>query len=56
MEKQRYIKTVFSEFMRTLGNINEKSYIHIHDVKAAAHGYGGYTQEYRYQQQISKNQ
>jgi len=53
IEKQNYINAVFIEFFRILKNIDEESYIHIHDVKAASYGYGGYTQEYRYQQTVA---
>jgi len=49
-EKQAYIHAVFSAFTKILSNVHEESYIHINDVKAASYGYGGYTQEYRYQQ------
>jgi len=47
-EKVQYIKETFAGFNRILNNLHEESYIHIHDVKAAAYGYGGHTQEYRY--------
>lgn len=47
-EKALYIKEAFAGFARILGNLHEESYIHIHDVRAASYGYGGYTQEYRY--------
>ena len=33
-----------------VGNLHEESYIHVHDVRAAAYGYGGLTQEARYHQ------
>jgi 4-oxalocrotonate tautomerase len=48
-EKALYIKEVFRGFERILGNIHEESYIYVQDVRATAYGYGGYTQEYRYQ-------
>ncbi|PWK75558.1 tautomerase family protein [Aminobacter sp. AP02] len=47
-EKKRYIQAVFDGFANILGAIHEESYIHVHDVKAAAYGYGGKTQEFRY--------
>lgn len=47
-EKKRYIQAVFDGFAKILGDIHEESYIHVHDVKAAAYGYGGKTQEFRY--------
>jgi 4-oxalocrotonate tautomerase len=48
-EKARYIKEAFDGFARILGSLHEESYIYIQDVRAASYGYGGYTQEYRYQ-------
>lgn len=48
-EKAQYIREVFAAFERLLGNLHEESYIHVHDVRAASYGYGGKTQEYRYQ-------
>lgn len=47
-EKAIYIRQAFEGFSRILGNLHEESYIHVHDVRAASYGYGGYTQEYRY--------
>lgn len=47
-EKAQYIKEAFDGFARILGNLHEESYIYVQDVKAAAYGFGGYTQEYRY--------
>ncbi len=49
-EKAKYIKEAFEGFERILGNIHEESYIYVQDVRATAYGYGGKTQEYRYQQ------
>ncbi|MCD9031133.1 4-oxalocrotonate tautomerase family protein [Luteimonas sp. Y-2-2-4F] len=46
-EKARYIREVFAGFERLLGELHEESYIHVHDVRAAAYGYGGFTQERR---------
>jgi 4-oxalocrotonate tautomerase len=48
-EKENYIAEAFNAFRRLLGNLHEESYIYVHDVRAAAYGYGGKTQEYRYQ-------
>lgn len=47
-EKARYIREAFAGFERIFGNLHEKSYIHVEDVRAASYGYGGYTQEYRF--------
>lgn len=48
-EKARYLQAVFAAFDQLLGNLHEESYIYIHDVRASAYGYGGKTQEFRYQ-------
>lgn len=47
-EKARYIAAVFAAFEQLFGPLHEESYIHVHDVRAAAYGYGGRTQEWRY--------
>jgi 4-oxalocrotonate tautomerase len=49
-EKAHYIEVVFRAFVELIGPLHEESYIHVHDVRASAYGYGGRTQEYRYQQ------
>ncbi len=48
-EKARYIKAAFESFESLLGPLHEESYIHVHNVRASSHGYGGKSQEYRYQ-------
>lgn len=48
-EKQAYIEGVFAAFATILGELHEESYVHVHDVRAAAYGYGGKTQEHRHQ-------
>lgn len=48
-EKAEYIARVFTAFAHLLPNLHEESYIYVEDVRAAAYGYGGLTQEYRYQ-------
>lgn len=48
-EKARYIAEAFAGFEKLLGELDEKSYVYIHDVRAPTYGYGGKTQEYRYQ-------
>ena len=48
-EKALYIREAFNGFARILGDLHEESYIHVQDVRAASYGYGGATQEYRYQ-------
>lgn len=47
-EKARYIAEAFAAFETLLGDVHEKSYIHVADVRAATYGYGGKTQEHRY--------
>lgn len=48
-EKEQYIREAFDGLSRLLGDLHEESYIFVHDVRAAAYGYGGKTQEFRYQ-------
>lgn len=48
-EKAAYIREAFEGFAALLGNLHEESYIYVQDVRAAAYGYGGKTQEWRYQ-------
>lgn len=48
-EKAQYIAESFAAFRELLGELHEVSYIHVEDVRAAAYGYGGLTQEYRHQ-------
>jgi len=47
-EKAKYIREAFSAFSELLGDLHEESYIYVQDVRAAAYGYGGKTQEFRY--------
>jgi len=46
-EKAQYIREAFEAFSGLLGDLHEESYIYVQDVRAAAYGYGGRTQEYR---------
>ncbi|MEC5163540.1 4-oxalocrotonate tautomerase [Janthinobacterium sp. CG_23.3] len=46
-EKGAYIAAVFKEMAALLGELHDVSYIHVHDARAAAWGYGGKTQQYR---------
>jgi 4-oxalocrotonate tautomerase len=48
-EKAEYIRQAFEAFGRLLGDLHDESYIYVQDVRAAAYGYGGKTQEFRYQ-------
>jgi 4-oxalocrotonate tautomerase len=47
-EKAKYIREAFAGFSELLGDLHEVSYIYVQDVRAAAYGYGGKTQEYRH--------
>ena len=49
-EKARYIAAVHTAMIELLGTVAEPSYVQVADVRASAYGYGGKTQEYRYQQ------
>jgi 4-oxalocrotonate tautomerase len=42
-------REAFDGFAALLGDLHEESYIYVQDVRAAAYGYGGRTQEWRYQ-------
>jgi 4-oxalocrotonate tautomerase len=48
-EKAKFIREAFAAFSKLLGDLHSESYIYVQDVRAAAYGYGGETQEYRYQ-------
>jgi 4-oxalocrotonate tautomerase len=48
-DKENYIREAFAAFEQLLGNLHEESYIYVQDVRAACYGYGGKTQEFRYQ-------
>lgn len=48
-EKAAYIQAVFNSFKDMLGDLHPESYIYVEDVRATAYGYGGCTQEQRYQ-------
>jgi 4-oxalocrotonate tautomerase len=48
-EKARYVEAAFAGFRELLGDLHEESYVYVQDVRPAAYGYGGRTQEYRFQ-------
>jgi 4-oxalocrotonate tautomerase len=48
-EKARYIAEAFAAFEGLLGALPPESYVYVQDVRAAAYGFGGRTQEYRHQ-------
>jgi 4-oxalocrotonate tautomerase len=47
-EMVAYLEAVFAALSATLGNVHDESYILVHEVPAAAYGYGGKTQEHRF--------
>lgn len=51
-EKARYIAAVHAAMRELLGDVAEHSYVQVADVRAGAYGYGGWTQEFRYQQPV----
>lgn len=46
-QKALYLKEAFSGFEKILGNLHNESYIYIQDVRGAAYGFGGLSQECR---------
>ena len=48
-EKAAYLKAVHEAMQGLLGEVAEHSYVHVADLRASAYGYGGLTQERRYQ-------
>jgi 4-oxalocrotonate tautomerase len=48
-EKARYVAEVFDGFRELLGDLHDESYVYVQDVRPTAYGFGGQTQEYRYQ-------
>ena len=48
-EKAQYVREAYAAFQRILGDVHEESYVYVQDVRATSYGYGGVTQEYRYQ-------
>jgi len=47
-EKAAFIAETFAAMGRLLGPLHEESYVHVHDVRDDAYGYGGLTQGKRY--------
>jgi 4-oxalocrotonate tautomerase len=48
-EKAAYLAAVHQAMDELLGGVAEHSYVHVADLRASAYGYGGLTQEHRYQ-------
>jgi 4-oxalocrotonate tautomerase len=47
-ELAAYLQHVFAAMSEILGPVHDESYILVHEVPAAAYGYGGKTQEFRF--------
>jgi 4-oxalocrotonate tautomerase len=47
-EKAAFIAAAFKSMKRLLGPLHEESYVHVHDVRDDAYGFGGLTQGRRY--------
>ncbi|GAA0830104.1 MAG: 4-oxalocrotonate tautomerase [Cupriavidus sp.] len=48
-EKAAFLQQAFEALSEVIGDVNEVSYIHVIDARAAAYGYGGKSQEFRHQ-------
>ncbi|MDX8481966.1 4-oxalocrotonate tautomerase family protein [Mesorhizobium sp. VK24D] len=48
LELEAYLKAIFDAFGRLLGGVHEESYALVHEVPAAAYGFGGKSQEFRF--------
>src|SRR4051794_13241892 len=48
VELENYLAAIFAAFGRLLGHVHEESYALVHEVPAAAYGYGGKSQEFRF--------
>ena len=46
-EKARYLAAVHAAMQAALGGLHDTSYIHVHEARQAAWGYGGLTQQFR---------
>jgi 4-oxalocrotonate tautomerase len=47
-EKAKFIAETFKTMRQLLGPLHEESYVHVHEARADAYGYGGLTSEQRY--------
>ncbi|MBB4188145.1 tautomerase family protein [Sinorhizobium terangae] len=47
-EMAAYIEAIYGAFGKLLGKVHPESYVLVHEVSAAAYGYGGKTQEFRF--------
>lgn len=51
-EKAAYLEAVHQAMGELLGGVAEHSYVHVADLRASAYGFGGKTQEQRYQHPV----
>jgi 4-oxalocrotonate tautomerase len=47
-ERERFIAGIFEAMGQLLGPMHQESYVHVHEVRADAYGFGGRTQERRF--------
>ncbi|TXJ17230.1 MAG: 4-oxalocrotonate tautomerase family protein [Afipia sp.] len=50
-QKAEYQEAAFAALSDVIGNVHPHSNVHVIDCRASAYGYGGVTQEHRYQHQ-----
>ena len=48
-EKAAYLREVFRKLESLLGPVHPESYVHVHEAEGDAYGYGGVSQEARWQ-------
>ena len=48
LELEAYLKAIFEAFGKLLGSVHQESYAYVDEVSAAAYGYGGKSQEFRF--------
>jgi 4-oxalocrotonate tautomerase len=48
-EKAAYLREVFRKLEALLGPVHPESYVHVHEAEGDAYGYGGVSQEARWQ-------
>jgi 4-oxalocrotonate tautomerase len=48
LELEAYLKAIFHAFGKLLGPVHQESYAYVDEVSAAAYGYGGKSQEFRF--------
>ncbi|TPN79633.1 4-oxalocrotonate tautomerase family protein [Mesorhizobium sp. CU2] len=48
LELEAYLRAIFAAFERLLGGVHGESYALVHEVPAAAYGFGGKSQEFRF--------